>query len=356
MKLSRRFQKLALSFVGAVCVSGSAWADVDVPNIFADHMVLQQKQQNKVWGKAAAGEKISVTIGDQSHSATAGDDGLWSVMLEPLPAGGPHELVIKGNNEIKITDVLVGEVWICSGQSNMQWRVNNANDPDLERLTAKHPTIRMINFPQVGTQEPVWDHPNAKWMVCTPENVGDFSAVGYFFGRTLSESLDVPIGLVNNAWGGSACEAWIARDVLEQAGNYSAMLERGDATARQLEELKAKDSPSEADKKQIANLQRTVSGNHRPANIYNGVLKSHIGYGIKGAIWYQGESNASRAYQYRDLFPLMIKSWRDEWGQGDFPFYWVQLADFREEKSEPAESDWAELASVADHDHDQIAQ
>ncbi len=332
---------LSLAF-GLACCS-YAMADVDIPNIFSDHMVLQQKQKNKVWGKAAPGEKVSVSIAGQMHMTTASEAGMWSVMLDALPAGGPHELLIKGNTEISIKDVLVGEVWICSGQSNMAWKVNNAYDADLEKLTANHPQIRMINFPQVGQQQPVWEHENAQWMVCSPETVGDFSAVGYFFGRQLNESLDVPIGLINNAWGGSACEAWIARDVLEKEGKYQAMLERGDTAENRFQELSAKSELSDDEKKQLTALARTVNGNQRPANIYNGVLKSHLGYGIRGSIWYQGESNAGRAYQYRELFPLMIKSWRDEWGQGNFPFYWVQLADFREEKAEPTESDWAEL-------------
>jgi sialate O-acetylesterase len=333
---------------GVACLAllggaANAMADVTVPNIFGDHMVLQQKQKNKIWGRADKDEEVTVKIGNQSHAVTAGADGMWSVSLNELPAGGPHTLTIKGSNEITINDVLVGEVWICSGQSNMAWRVNNATNADLEKLTADHPTLRMINFPQVGTQEPVWEHKNATWKVCTADTVGDFSAVGYFFGRQLKESLDVPVGLINNAWGGSACEAWIARDILERAGIYQAMLERGDNAAAQLAELEAKSEPTDDDKKKREALKRTVTGNQRPANIYNGVLKSHLGYGIRGSIWYQGESNAGRAYQYRDLFPLMIKSWRDEWAQGDFPFYWVQLADFQAEKPEPTESSWAEL-------------
>lgn len=343
MKRLNHARTLLLAITATLTLSASLSADVLVPNIFSDHMVLQQKQQNKIWGKADAGEKVIVTIGDQKHETAAGDDGMWSVMLEALPVGGPHELVIKGTNEIKISDVLVGEVWICSGQSNMAWKVNNSNDADLEKLTAKYPKIRMINFPQVGTQEPVWEHKNSQWLECTPENVGNYSAVGYFFGRQLHETLDIPIGLINNAWGGSACEAWINRDVLEEDGRFTQLLDRWEGNEAKYEELVALDNPTEAQKKSIANFNRQMTGNQRPSNIYNGVLKSHLGYGIQGAIWYQGESNASRAYQYRELFPLMIQNWRNEWKEGNFPFYWVQLADFRDEKPEPAESDWAEL-------------
>ncbi len=336
----RNWVLAGLAFI--VLASNVAQADVKLPNVFGDHMVLQRNQKNKVWGMAAAGEAVTVTLDKQSLTATAGADGAWHVMLEPLPAGGPHVLAVKGKNEVKFEDVLVGEVWVCSGQSNMQWSVNASTNADLERLAAKNPNLRMINFPQVGKQEPVWTH-DRKWMVCTPENVGGFSAVGYFFGRQLQETLDVPVGMINNAWGGSACEAWINRDILAADEKYKPMMERTAANEAAFAALSAKQDPTPEEKKQLQGLGGFMGGNSRPGNIYNGVLKSHLGYGIKGAIWYQGESNAGRAYQYRDLFPLMIKSWRDEWAQGDFPFYWVQLADFRGEKAEPAESDWAEL-------------
>lgn len=341
--ITRRMTYAVGCALAAVTLFGSTgWAEVKVPSIFGDHMVLQREQENRVWGKAKAGEEISVQLGDQNHETSADDEGNWQITLAPLEAGGPHELVIRGENEIKIADVLVGEVWICSGQSNMAWKVNGANDPDLEKLTADYPQLRMINFPQVGSQEPVWDHESAQWMQCTPETVGSFSAVGYFFGRQLHQTLDVPIGLINNAWGGSAVEAWIERDVLEQAG-FDDLLSNWDSMADELGKLSSKDQPTEAEQNRIQNLKRQMGGNHRPANIYNGVLQSHLGYGIRGTIWYQGESNASRAYQYRKLFPLMIRSWREQWQQGEFPFYWVQLADFLAETSEPGDSSWAEL-------------
>lgn len=335
----------ALVLVGLVGSAGSVRADVKLPNIFSNSMVLQQKQKNKVWGMADAGEAVTVTIGEQKHQATADPQGNWSVSLDPMLVGDqkPLTLTVKGKNEIKIEDVLVGEVWICSGQSNMQWNVGSANDPDLERLAAKFPKIRMINFPQVGLQEPKWSHDDRKWMVCSPETVLQFSAVGYFFGRQLHETLNVPIGLINNAWGGSACEAWINRKVLAADERFKGMMDRYQANEATFAALSAKTDLSEDEKKQLTQLTNQMKGNARPANIYNGVLKSHLGYGIKGAIWYQGESNAGRAYQYRDLFPLMIKNWREEWAQGDFPFYWVQLADFTAEKPEPGDSDWAEL-------------
>lgn len=328
---------IALGLVGQV-----AQADVKLPNIFGDHMVLQRGQKNKVWGIADAGEAVTVSIDGQSHKATAGADGAWSVMLDPMTPGKPRVLAVKGKNQIQIQDVLVGEVWICSGQSNMQWWVDVSNDPDLVKLSAKFPQIRMINFPQVGSQEAIWTH-DRPWMVCSPEVLGSWSAVGYFFARQLHLSLDVPVGMINNAWGGSACEAWIRRDVLAADPKYQPLMDRWVKMEQDFATLSAKKELTEDEAKQLQGLRGNMGGNARPGNIHEGVLRSHLGYGIKGAIWYQGETNAGRAYQYRDLFPLMIQNWRDEFGQGDFPFYWVQLADFMAEKAEPGESGWAEL-------------
>ncbi|MDC0274323.1 MAG: sialate O-acetylesterase [Planctomycetaceae bacterium] len=358
-RFSHQFLKTVAAVVFVASASMSAHADVKLPSIFGDHMVLQREIPCKIWGWADAGEKVTVKIGEQSHSATADKDGYWRLNLKPLKAGGPHQLTIKGNNEVTFEDVLVGEVWVCSGQSNMAWPVSSANDSDLEALTAKYPNIRLISVPQVGTQEPQSDFHGA-WTHCTPETVKGFSAVGYFFGRQLHQTLDVPIGLIDNAWGGSAAEAWIPNEVLAADGKYNDLLENWATTAKNFdwdavqatyqEKLKKWQDASKTAKeagKPLPNRPRAprnpLTGNHRPANIYNGVLKPTIGYGIRGAIWYQGESNAGRAYQYRDLFPLMITQWRQEWGIGDFPFYWVQLADYRDESPEPQESAWAEL-------------
>jgi len=319
--------RLAVLLISILWIPSIVHADIKLPSIFGSHMVLQQKQANRVWGWGDAQTEITVTIADQVKKTAVGEDGRWQVTLDPLPAGGPHRMTISGDGRVTFDNVMVGEVWICSGQSNMQWSVRQADDPDLESMTANYPNIRLISVPQVGTQEPQYDF-DGQWQVCTPQTVMDFSAVGYFFGRQLHQALGVPIGLIDDAWGGSACEAWINRKKLEQNERFAKLIEHWEGVEEQLA-----DDPR----------NRQLTGNQRPSNIYNGVLKPTIGYGIKGVIWYQGESNASRAYQYRDLFPFMIQTWRDEWGQGDFPFYWVQLADYRAEKPEPADSDWAEL-------------
>jgi sialate O-acetylesterase len=330
--------------------SSESRADVKVPTIFGAHMVLQRDQKDRVWGWAEPGEEVTVAINGQTKTASAGSDGSWQIVLDPMPAGGPYSMSIKGKNTVTLEDVLVGEVWICSGQSNMQWSVAASNDADLEIASAKYPRIRLISVPNFGTQEPQKDFRGA-WRTCRPDTVAGFSAVGYFFGRELHQILDVPIGLIDDSWGGSACEAWIRRDRLAADAKYEPMLKRWEYIEMNTPKLKAEWDSSvkkaKAEGKQPpppwTNPEEQLRGNARPGNIYNGALKPTIGYGIKGVIWYQGESNAGRAYQYRDLFPLMIQSWREEWGEGDFPFYWVQLADFQSEASGPRESDWAEL-------------
>ncbi len=350
--MSARFLTLVflLATLGQLWAPPQAVAELTMSSIFGDSMVVQRDQPIHVWGWTQPGTDVAVRLADKTASATADATGRFDVSLDALPAGGPHQMVVEADQRKTFDDVLVGEVWVCSGQSNMAFDVARANDSDLESLTAKYPSIRLISVPQVGTQE-VQNDFVGKWEACTPETVKNFSAVGYFFGRQLNQTLDVPIGLIDNAWGGSAAEAWVRRDVLEDDGKYGDLLGKWDDLASTynhedaLGQWRERVAKWEAAKKGARPRQpgNELVGQHRPANLYNGVLHPILGYSIRGVIWYQGESNAGRAYQYRDLFPLMIQSWRDEWGQGDFPFYWVQLADFRAEKDAPADSDWAEL-------------
>jgi len=345
----------------ALALAATGWvrAELRLPAIIGDHMVLQQQHANPVWGWDAPGTTVTVRLGGQEKSAVASaGTGRWTVKLDPLPASAePAVMTIKGSSERTVQDVLVGEVWICSGQSNMQWDLRQSDDGDLEALAAKFPKLRFISVPQVGTQD-LQDDFRGAWAACTPETAPTFSAIGYHFGRQLHQSLDVPVGLIDNAWGGSAAEAWIRRDVLEGDERFAGLMAdwkaREDAFPQELEAFEAKMSEwrTKSAEATAANQpppprpnspQGAMSGNHRPGNIYAGVLHPTVGYGIKGVIWYQGESNAGRAHQYRTLFPLMITHWRDVWQQGDFPFYWVQLADYLAEKPEPGESAWAEL-------------
>ncbi|NCG09473.1 MAG: sialate O-acetylesterase [Verrucomicrobia bacterium] len=326
------------------------FAEVQMPNIFGNHMVLQRDQLNPVWGTATPGERISVRIGGQSHSTYAGPDGRWKVKLRAMSAGGPHALEVKADNELRFEDVMVGEVWICSGQSNMQWSLNKSDGGDLEIPLANEPMIRMISIPQLGTQVPQ-DNFNGKWEHSSPAIAAEFSAVGYHFGQRLKQALGVTIGLIDNAWGGSAAEAWVPRDILEADGHCDAYLAEWDKKvaaytdevhAEKVARLEAWKANGRKGRAPWPNDIRV--GQHRPANLYNGALHPIIGYGIRGVIWYQGETNSGRAANYNHLFPLMINTWRDHWKQGDFPFYWVQLADFSKELPDPQQNSWwAEL-------------
>lgn len=213
----------------AVLLAGdrsAARADVKLPAIFGDHMVLQRDQKNRVWGWADPGEEVTVAVTphDQSKTATAGADGKWQVALDPLAAGGPYTVTVKGKNTITFNDVLAGKAWVCSGQLNMQWGVDGSTHGDLEILLAKFPGIRLITVPNRDTQEPQKDF-HGRWELCSPHTVGGFSAAGFLFVRQLHQTLGVPIGLINDAWGGSACEAWVPHEKLTADEQYKPLLE-----------------------------------------------------------------------------------------------------------------------------------
>ncbi len=342
----------------------SAFAELKLPAIFSDHMVLQQKQTNPVWGWDAPGTKVTVTFAGQTQSAEAGSDGAWRVKLDPVSANAmPQSLAIEGTTKREIQDVLVGEVWMCSGQSNMGFQLQSDWNGDLEAAASDLPNLRLIKVPNLGTQELQSDF-KGEWKPSNAENAKPFSAVGFLYGRYLHNILHVPVGLIDNAWGGSAAEAWVRRSSLESDPRFQTLMEGTVKREGDLQSEKAKEDFEKAtakwkedtEKMKAAGLKPGqqlprapqspdgwLRGNARPGNIFNGVMNPTLGYGIKGVIWYQGESNAGRAWEYAQLFPYMIEQWRAEWKQGDFPFYWVQLADFMAEKPEPGDSSWAEL-------------
>lgn len=349
-----------LPFLALLVTAVPVQAELRLPAIINDHMVLQQKQDNPIWGWDTAGTEVSVSLGDQEHKTTADADGKWKVTLSPLDAcADPATMVIEGTSRREITDILVGEVWMCSGQSNMGMTVAGDWKADVEALSSNHPNLRLITVPRVGTQE-LQDDFEGHWEAANSKNCRSFSAVGFFYGRYLHEILGVPVGLINNAWGGSAAEAWVRRSTLESNPTFNALTERWAKQEAQLQSPEAAAKFEEARaawKEKVVEAkaagkrpprgprspQSILAGNQRPGNIFAGVVHPTLGYGMKGVIWYQGESNASRAWEYADLFPFLIEQWRAEWGQGEFPFYWVQLADFRPEVDEPGDSDWAEL-------------
>lgn len=485
------------------------FATVRLPKLFNDNMVIQRDLPIQVWGWGDPGEKVTIKLGNLSKSTKTDKQGNWQLTLSPLPAGGPFEMAIRGKkNTIQIKNILLGDVWICSGQSNMEWTVKNSNNSKKEIADANFPQIRILDVPNTRGLKPLSDIKETGWKEAIKENIENFSAVGYFFGRYLHQEMNVPIGLIGTNWGGTVVETWTSLDKLKKFPEFAEKINWIEQQKLSVEELEtefsqqhktwiekyyiAQDSgleenwqapdlndqdwaemmvPGEWEKGGLPNVDGVVwfrkkftlsedlksmenlylrlgsiadfdvvwingqkigetflkmpwrsyrfsssilnqtgenviavrvfdygdSGglieaapekiglsttrfgddsqmlplagnwkykmsiqkdfepgiqppeppdlwpNSNPAMLYNGMIAPLIPYGIKGAIWYQGESNAGRAYQYRELFPAMIENWREKWGQGDFPFLFVQLANFRQPVAEPAESDWAEL-------------
>ncbi len=485
--MKKKFLFLVLLFF-----CGRIFANVTLPKIFGDNMVLQRNKQIPVWGWAEANEKITLQFNHKTKSVIADKNGNWKINLDKETAGGPYQLVIKGNNTVTFNNVLVGEVWICSGQSNMEFTVRSAINADKEIATASYPEIRHIKVPNNISAIPEKDILRGEWKVCSPETVGDFTAVGYFFARELYNELKVPIGLINTSWGGTHVETWTSRDAFENSDEFKSMIAampslnldslakvRKEATMKKIEALQgslpnageaenwknadmddskwqqmklpglwenqqlgeldgfvwfrktinisAADAGKEAtlelamiddndityvngvkvgsinsynakrkytipagvlkegknviavrvedtgggggiygdstDMKlavgsniislasnwpfkveSIAGEAASVEPNSYPTLLFNAMINPLIPYAIEGALWYQGEANAGRAYQYRKAFPLMITDWRKHWNQGDFPFYFVQLASFNADNGNSKKgSTWAEL-------------
>ena len=299
----------------------SAFA-VSLPPVIGNHMVLQRDLPVPIWGWGEKGEKITVSFAGQSKSATVGKNGKWMLKLDKLKANTkPSNLPVKGNNEIKLENILVGEVWICSGQSNMEWKVAQCANGKEEIAAANHSAIRLFDVPGHTVHPLPQDKGKGEWKVCSPSTIASFSATGYYFGRRLHKELNIPIGLGGSNWGGTRIEPWTTltgfKSVPELSGITQSVEGYNDNTPI-----------------------KPVT----PTAIYTSMVHPLTPYALRGAIWYQGESNGRRGHAYREVFPLMIQSWRDAWKQGDFSFYWVQLADFMSEVPEPpTEQTWPEL-------------
>ncbi|MFN0119472.1 MAG: sialate O-acetylesterase [Blastocatellia bacterium] len=334
-------RKLLLTFGALLAVTALARADVKLPALVSNGMVLQQGVAVPVWGWAEDGESVTVQFQKQKLTAVAAG-GKWMVRLKPLKAGGPFTMTIKGKNTIELSDILVGEVWICSGQSNMEWPMRNTDGAAAEMAAAKYPMIRLFSVPRQEIATPASDV-KGRWEACAPETIPQFSAIGYYFGRDLHKARNVPVGLIDNAVGGSPAESWMNAGALSADSEYKQFQqvypERMSAWEKAVEKHKAAVEQAKAEGKRAPNPPGKP---WMPAGLYNGMLAPLQPYAIRGAIWYQGESNASRAYQYRRLFPDMIRNWRRDWGH-DFTFLFVQLAAFGPNGPKLGDSDWAEL-------------
>ena len=470
-----------------------ASAYVRLPKIFTDNMVLQRDQAISIWGWASPNERITVLLNKQSKTVKAGKDGKWKLWLSEEKAGGPFQLVIKGNNKIEINNVLIGEVWICSGQSNMEWILRHTNDAMAEGQQSNYPMIRHFKVPPSVSDLPQDDVSGGEWKICSPETSGDFTAIGYFFAVELFKKLNVPIGLLNTSWGGTNIETWISKPAFENSDEFKTMMAsvprlnldslakaKEWASLKKIKDLQGKleESPAKIeswkellfddshwphinvpgywegqnlgdfdgvvwyrksidlgeefngkeallelamindsddtyvngvrvggmsykhkDKRkytipsgilkrgkniiavkvmdmggnggiygdssevkisfsaasfslagqwsfQVESSPKSsdVSPNVYPTLLFNSMINPIIQYTMKGVIWYQGESNTIRAYEYRKSFPLLINDWRNQWKQGDFPFYFVQLASYgANDGNSNNGSTWAEL-------------
>lgn len=354
---------IALPFVGASTLQ----ADVHVSPLFSDGAVLQRGMAVPVWGTADAGEAVTVTLNGKTAKVTADTSGNWSLKLPELAAGGPFDLTIAGKNTLVVHDVAVGEVWVASGQSNMQFPLQTFNPKDpvygpkaqQEIAAVNDPLIRMFNVVRKVSPDKAVDNvtgPEGSWKAATPENAGQFSAVGYYYARELRRKLNVPVGIIHSSWGGTPVAAWTSQSVMAANPTFKVVLDNWEKKLATYPEDKKTYEEQMVTWKQAADAAKAEgkpapkkpeepmgpTHHYRPGTLFNGMLNPLIPYGIKGAIWYQGESDGypDTALRYRTLFPAMIQDWRARWNQGSFPFLFVQLANFQTPQASPSEGGW----------------
>ena len=322
--------------------AANLFADVKLPAVLSDNMVLQQQSDARFWGWADPGEKVVVQgswAKEVSEPVTAGDDGKWKISLKTPKAGGPYTITVKGNNTLTLNNILLGEVWVCSGQSNMEFRLPHATDGKQEVVAADYPQIRFFNVSGAATAHPA-DDVKGSWIECRPETAGRILAVPYFFARKIHKDLNVPIGLVCSAMGATPARTWTSGKMLLETNMYVNEVKQV-SDKETIEKAKAKyeadmvkwqDAAKKA-KAEGAPEPRRPRGLPRigarwPSALFNGMISPLTSLTIKGAIWYQGENDVSGVGWYRPLFPNLIQSWRDAWDLGDFPFYHVQLPPY----------------------------
>ena len=327
-------------FIALILLIGThTFAQITLPHIIGSNMVIQANKPINIWGQATAGEQVTVQFMNQTKKATTDNTGLWKVVLDPIKASTkPAEMTISGKNTIKLDNVLVGEVWICSGQSNMEFSLakglswkTGVDDWEKEVAEANYPELRLFMVKIKKSDTPLTDC-EGEWVVCTPKNVGTFSAVGYYFGRYLTQQLHQPVGMVETSVGGTRAELWTKMKVMESDTLYNVVFDQYKSDLKKFENytLAAKQWSEKTNNGKDTTVKITapvkVGQPSKPSCLWNAMVEPLLPLTIKGAIWYQGESNEPQAYDYRFVFANMINSWRKEWKQGDFPFYYVQIA------------------------------
>ena len=338
-----------ITLLTSLCTHALCHAAVRLPGFFGDHMVLQQESEIPLWGWCDPGEDISVTLGKAEATTTGDSTGTWRVTLPAMRAStDPFTLRVEGTNSIEISDILIGEVWLCSGQSNMEWTVDRSTNHDAEIAAADFPFIRHIKVAKRSSTTPL-DDIKADWTVCSPQVAGSYTAAGYFMARTLHKELGVPVGLINSSWGGTRVEPWTPsvgfENVPKLQSIYQSVIGRTPGTEQyqnrlqqfinsnkawnQQAELSLTENEAVKPSPNFPQELKAFTSHQDPTMLYNGMIHALVGFPIRGAIWYQGESNHTEGMLYFEKKKALIEGWRSLWGQGDFPFYYVQIAPFQ---------------------------
>jgi sialate O-acetylesterase len=332
-------------------------ADVVLPDVLSSGMVLQRDQKVPIWGKADPGESVTVKFGSQTKRTTAGKDGKWIVHLSPSHANAtPAKLTVEGKNKLELNDILVGEVWLVAGQSNMQRLLSETANGEAAIAAANHPLIRLFNV----SRQVAFKHakpPLAVWAACTSDSVKQFSAAGYYFAVELQKELKVPIGVINSSYGGSQAEAWTPVEYLLASPDLKPTVDRTKIWDEERSRVKVEYDEAIKKWREDADKAKAAGATPQPSpavpdalreyriasSIYDGMIAPLIPFYIRGAFWYQGESNEARAQQYELLLPVMIKAWRERWSEGDFPFGIIQLPNYRQPQAEPVDEAWSHI-------------
>jgi sialate O-acetylesterase len=353
---------LSIIFTCNIVAQNTNTGNLILPSIFSDNIVLQREAPIPIWGKASPSQIVLVIFKSQKKFVTADNKGNWILRLSPEKAGGPYNITIIAHDTIIIKNVLIGDIWVASGQSNMEMPIapnkyfTGIQNYKEEVSTANDSLLRIFSVEKNSVVEKPQTQMKGQWLTDNPANAGKFSAVSYFFGKNIRKSLKIPIGIIHSSWGASTAQAWTSAKVLSSDPDFQKLVtdwKKLDNEYLAKVATYKKDSADCAKKIQNGdtNLLKSLSKapqypillQKRPSTLYNGMLFPLIPYAIKGVIWYQGEGNESNPKLYDKLFPAMITNWRNDWGQGDFPFLFVQLAGFKKLQTEPSEEGWARL-------------
>lgn len=358
-------KKLILIFLLLQLTVLAQSAKIKLPSIFGDNMVLQQNQKINIWGTAGSGEKISIRICDYSIECVADENGKWKTEIPPMKHGGPFEMTIAAGDTIKLKNILIGEVWLASGQSNMEMQLFKCAGGADEIINANYPSIRFfIVKHKVAAQ--TMDDCEGEWVECSPKSAKNFSGAAFYFAKNLYEGLQLPVGVIQSTWGGTPAEAWMPVEILNSDPDFKPILERWNkkmdvyptaikdynlSKDKLIAEWRVDSAKAEASGMAPPRKPPVPEGpgnRNTPGGLYNGMIYPLAPFNLRGVIWYQGEANASRAHQYRKLFPTLINNWRELWSNDNLPFYFVQLPNFFRQP-EPSKSGWKELREAQLH-------